>query len=148
VGAGLRIATGGLGGIMTAASRGAREAAGHFDGAVIGVLPTLAATDANPYVDIVIPTGMNYARNVVLVAMADVVIAVGGGSGTLSEISMAWQHGKPIVALDLGEGWSARLAGQPLDDRRADVVHRASSAAEAVTLAVDLIGSRDGSRGF
>lgn len=146
--AGFRVATGGLGGIMTAASRGGREAPAHFDGAVLGVLPTLTADDANPYVDIAIPTGMNYARNVVLVAMADVVIAVGGGSGTLSEIALAWQHGKPIVALDLGEGWSARLAGEALDDRRTDLIHSAVSPAEAVELARSLVGSQEASRGF
>jgi uncharacterized protein (TIGR00725 family) len=148
VDAGLRVATGGLGGVMTAASRGARQAAGWTDGRVIGVLPGLVAAEANPFVDVVVPTGMNYARNTILVAMADVVVAIGGGSGTLSEIALAWQHGKPIVALDLGEGWSARLAGERLDLRRDDLVHRAASPAEAVELALTLIGTREGSRGF
>jgi uncharacterized protein (TIGR00725 family) len=148
VDAGLRVATGGLGGVMTAASRGARQAAQWSDGRVIGVLPGLVAAEANPFVDVVVPTGMNYARNTILVAMADVVVAIGGGSGTLSEIALAWQHGKPIVALDLGEGWSARLSGERLDLRRDDRVHRAASAAEAVDLAVRLIGTREGSRGF
>jgi uncharacterized protein (TIGR00725 family) len=115
---------------------------------VIAVLPGLRAEDANPYADIVIPTGMNYARNIILVAMADVVVAIGGGSGTLSEIALAWQHGKPIVALGLGEGWSARLAGERLDARRDDVVHPADTAAEAVMLAVQLAGSRESSGGF
>lgn len=148
VNAGFRVATGGLGGVMEAASRGARQAEGWSDGCVVGVLPGLDAADANPFVDIVIPTGLNYARNVVLVAMADVVIAAGGGAGTLSEIALAWQHGKPIVMLELGEGWSARLAGASLDHRRSDVLHGAASAEEAVRLAVSLAGSREGSRGF
>ena len=148
VDAGLRVATGGLGGVMTAASRGARQAAGWTDGSVIGVLPGLDAASANAFVDLVIPTGMNYARNTILVAMADVVVAVGGGSGTLSEIALAWQHGKPIVTLDLGEGWSARLAGERLDHRREDRLHRATSAEEAVRLAALLVGSREVSRGF
>lgn len=148
VDAGFRVATGGLGGVMTAASRGARKADNWTDGSVIGVLPGLVAAEANPFVDLVIPTGMNYARNIILVAMADVVIAVGGGSGTLSEIALAWQHGKPIVTVDLGEGWSARLAGERLDHRRDDLLHRAVTADEAVRLAVALVGSREGSRGF
>ncbi|MES2638567.1 MAG: TIGR00725 family protein [Myxococcota bacterium] len=148
VDAGLRVATGGLGGVMTAASRGGRHADGWLDGSVIGVLPGLVAAEANPFVDLVIPTGMNYARNTILVAMADVVVAVGGGSGTLSEIALAWQHGKPIVTLDLGEGWSARLAGERLDHRRDDLLHRAANADEAVRLAVSLVGTREGSRGF
>lgn len=146
--AGFRVVTGGLGGVMTAASRGARHAPGWTDGSVIGVLPGLVASEANPFVDVVVPTGMNYARNTILVAMADVVVAVGGGSGTLSEIALAWQHGKPIVALDLGEGWSARLAGEQLDQRRDDLLHRAEGAEHAVQLAVALVGSREGSRGF
>ncbi|MCB9779946.1 MAG: TIGR00725 family protein [Alphaproteobacteria bacterium] len=148
VDAGFRIATGGLGGVMEAASRGARGALRWTEGSIIGVLPGLVSTDANPYVDIVIPTGMNYARNTILVAMADVVVAVGGGSGTLSELALAWQHGKPIVALDLGEGWSSRLAGERLDQRRDDLLHPARSAGEAVQLAQRLVGSREGSRGF
>jgi hypothetical protein len=148
VDAGLRVATGGLGGVMSAASRGARQAAGWTNGCVIGVLPGLVASEANPFVDIVVPTGMNYARNTILVAMADVVVAVGGGAGTLSEIALAWQHGKPVVTLDVGEGWSAQLAGTRLDHRREDTLHRARSADEAVELAVTLVGSREGSRGF
>ena len=112
------------------------------------MLPGLVASEANAFVDVVVPTGMNYARNTILVAMADVVVAVGGGSGTLSEIALAWQHGKPIVTLDLGEGWSARLAGERLDHRRDDLLHRAVDAEEAVRLATLLVGSREGSRGF
>lgn len=146
--AGFRVATGGLGGVMTAASRGARQAAAWTDGTVIGVLPGLVASEANPFVDLVVPTGMNYARNTILVAMADVVVAIGGGSGTLSEIALAWQHGKPIITLDLGEGWSARLAGERLDHRREDLLHRAVNVEEAVRLAVMLVGSLEGSRGF
>lgn len=148
VDAGFRIATGGLGGVMTAASRGARRATRWTEGTVIGVLPGLVASEANPFVDVVIPTGMNYARNTILVAMADVVVAVGGGSGTLSEIALAWQHGKPIVTLDLGEGWSARLAGERLDHRREDHLHRARDVNEVVALALAVSGSREAHRGF
>ena len=108
--------------------------------AIVGVLPGLDARAANPWVDLAIPTGLNHARNVVLVSMADVVVAVGGGSGTLSELALAWQHDKPIVCLDLGVGWSARLAGERLDSRRADRLHGATSAAEAVRLAAELVG--------
>ncbi|MCB1737795.1 MAG: TIGR00725 family protein [Gammaproteobacteria bacterium] len=148
VDAGFRLVTGGMGGVMEAASRGARRSPRWTDGAVVGVLPGLSASDANSFVDIVIPTGMNYARNVIVVAMADVVVALGGGSGTLSEIALAWQHGKPIVALDIGEGWSSRLAGEQLDHRRRDVVHRAGCVGDAVELAARLVGTVEGSRGF
>lgn len=139
---GARVATGGRGGVMAAASEGARASTAWTEGTVVGVLPGLDASDANPFVDIVVPTGLSHARNVVLVAMADVVLAVGGGAGTLSEIALAWSHGKPIVALDLGEGWSARLAGDALDDRRRDPVLRATSAEEAVALALHAAAAR------
>lgn len=136
VDAGFRVATGGRGGVMAAASRGARSSPRWTEGTVVGLLPGLDAADANPWVDVVIPTGLHHARNTLLVAMADAVVAVGGGAGTLSEIALAWVHGKPVVALDLGEGWSARLAGERLDERRADVVLRATSADEALAQVV------------
>ena len=140
--AGFRVATGGLGGVMQAASKGARQAPSWTEGSVVGVLPGAEAGSANPYVDIAVPTNMGTARNVILVHMAQVVIAVGGGSGTLSELALAWQHGKPIVALDLGQGWSAELADRSLDGRREDRIHRATSAAQAVALARSLAPTR------
>lgn len=148
VDAGLRIASGGLGGVMAAASRGGRQAAGWSEGRVLGILPGLDASKANPYVDVVVPTGMNYARNVILIAMADVVMAIGGGSGTLSEIALAWQHRKPIVALDMGEGWSSKLAGESLDHRRSDTILRASTPEEAVALALQHASVKELHRGF
>ena len=146
---GFRLATGGLGGVMAAASRGGRESGRWTDGSVVGVLPGLDARAANPFVDLVIPSGLNFARNSLLVAMADVVIAVGGGAGTLSEIALAWQHQKPVIALDTGSGWSTRLAGSSLDHRRQDVVHRATDVEMAVALALELHGTRgDHQHGF
>jgi uncharacterized protein (TIGR00725 family) len=147
--AGYRLATGGLGGVMEAASRGARRSSTWREGDIIGVLPGLGPADANPWVDIAIPTGLNYARNVVLVSMADAVVAVGGGAGTLSEIALAWQHQKLVVGLDLGEGWSAKMAGEVLDARREDRIHRATTAAEVIVLlARHLPGWSLESRGF
>ena len=145
---GFRIATGGRGGVMEAALKGGREATSWSDGRTMAVLPSLKSEDANPYADIVIPTGMNYARNTILVAMADIVIAVGGGAGTLSEIALAWQHNKPIIAIDVNEGWSSRLAGLSLDPRRDDVVHAAKTAEEAIELATKLSKTRESSHGF
>ena len=132
---GFRLVTGGRGGVMAAASRGAHGSGRYTEGTVVGLLPTLDPGDANEWVDIVVPTGLHHARNALVVGMADVVVAVGGSAGTLSEMALAWTQGKPVVALDLGEGWSARLAGEALDGRRDDVVRRAGSAAEAVELA-------------
>ena len=135
IAAGFRIATGGRGGVMEAASAGARTAATYREGDVIGVLPGYDPDAANGFVDIAIPTGMGEARNVVLVALADVVVVIGGGAGTLSEIAMAWRLGKPIVALRTGEGWAVELAGRAIDDRRTDAIAAADSAAHAIELA-------------
>ena len=92
---GCSVVTGGLGGVMEAASRGAKEAGGM----VIGILPTGSATDANPYVDIPIVTGMGDARNAIIANTAEAFIAVAGAHDTLSEIAFALKRGKPVVGL-------------------------------------------------
>lgn len=86
---------GGLGGVMTAAARGAKEAGG----VTIGILPGPSAETANPHIDFAVATNMGQARNAVIVHTADALIAVGGGYGTLSEIAMALKIGKPVIAL-------------------------------------------------
>lgn len=133
-----RLVTGGMGGVMRAVCEGARQSPSWKDGAVIGVLPGYDRTAANPFVDIILPSGMGLARNVLVVASADVVVALAGGSGTLSEMAMAWQLGKPIIALEGVGGWSTKLAGHSLDGRHSGTVHRAQSAEEAVELALKL----------
>lgn len=138
---GHRVITGGLEGVMSAAARGARRSARAGGSDTIGVLPTLDASTANPWVDIVVPTGMNFARNVVLVAMSDALIAIGGGAGTLSEIALAWQHRVPVVALDTGEGWSSRLGGQQLDHRGEAPIAKVHTAEEAVSRVDELLES-------
>jgi uncharacterized protein (TIGR00725 family) len=108
------IVCGGLGGVMEAACRGAREQGGT----TIGVLPGPFRGDANPYVDYAIATDMGQARNAVIVRTADAVVAVGGEYGTLSEIAMALKMGKKVIALS---SWEIASKGAP-DDRivRAD----------------------------
>ncbi|RMG75027.1 MAG: TIGR00725 family protein [Nitrospirae bacterium] len=87
--------TGGLGGVMEAASRGAKEAGGL----VIGILPQEEKGWANRYVDVPIATGLGIGRNVIIARTADALVAVGGGYGTLSEIAFALQLGKPVVGI-------------------------------------------------
>ncbi len=86
---------GGLTGVMEHAARGARAAGGL----TIGLLPGEDPAAANPYVDIVIATGLGHGRNAVLVLSADGVIALGGGLGTLSEIALAVRSGRPAVGV-------------------------------------------------
>ena len=93
---GWAVVCGGLGGVMEAASKGAAEAGG----AVIGIIPAYEKNSANAYVTYTIATGMGHARNVIIAASADAVIAVGGGYGTLSEMALATKLGRPVVALD------------------------------------------------
>lgn len=112
---GYRLITGGLGGVMEAACCGARTSAAWKDGAIVGILPGHDPLDANPFVDVAIPTGLDVARNI-LVAHADALIAVGGGAGTLTEIAMAWQMRRLVLAYR-GQGWSGRLADQRVDGR-------------------------------
>jgi uncharacterized protein (TIGR00725 family) len=119
--AGCAIVCGGLGGVMAAACRGAKSASGL----TIGILPGPLRSDANPFVDVAIATGMGEARNVVIVRTADALVAVGGGFGTLSEIGHALRLGKRVVALD---SWEVSRAG-----RDAGIL-RASDPAQAVRM--------------
>jgi len=121
---------GGLGGVMTAACRGARAGRSDESTPIVAILPGTDPGDANPYADVVLPTGLGYARNLLVILAADAVIAVGGQSGTLSEIAHAWQLGKPICALTSVPGWAASLAGKSLDDKRADIVFEAAGIAD------------------
>jgi uncharacterized protein (TIGR00725 family) len=126
--AGFTLVTGGEGGAMEAASRGAREAGGT----VVGVLPGTDRSRANTYADITVATGIGHARNLAVVASADVVVAVGGEWGTLSEIALAGVVGRPVVLLS---GWRLdhvhELPGE---------VHYAETADVAVALASRLAG--------
>ncbi len=85
---------GGLGGVMEAACRGAREAGGT----TVGILPGM--DEGNPYLGITIRTGLGHARNVLVILSADAVIAVGGSHGTLSEIAIGLKTGRPVYGLD------------------------------------------------
>jgi uncharacterized protein (TIGR00725 family) len=93
--AGAVVVCGGLGGVMEAACRGAKDAGGT----TVGILPGSDRAAANPFVDVAIPTGLGEARNALVVRAADALIAVGGGYGTLSEIALALKAGKPVVGV-------------------------------------------------
>jgi len=138
-----RLVTGGMGGVMQEASAGARASAAWMDGDIIGVLPGSDPAAANPFVDVVIPTGMDHLRNSI-VAHSDAMIVIGGGAGTLSEIALGWIYRRPIVALP-HEGWGSRLAGQKIDSRGRyddipdDQIWAAQSPIEAVQMVEKLM---------
>jgi uncharacterized protein (TIGR00725 family) len=110
-----RLLTGGVGGVMAAASEGAHGASRYREGDVIGVLASYSSEDANPWVDIALPTGLGHARNAVVVAAADLVVLVGGDAGALSEAGLAIAIGRPLVIVEstgtaelLGRAWRER----------------------------------------
>ncbi|HEX2053590.1 MAG TPA: TIGR00725 family protein [Actinomycetota bacterium] len=100
--AGAVLVTGGGGGAMQAACRGAKVGGGT----TIGLLPGLSRGEGNPYLDISIPTGMGEMRNVLVVRCSDALLAVGGGFGTLSEIGLALKLDKPLAGIGT---WQASL---------------------------------------
>jgi len=137
-GAGAILLSGGLSGVMEAASRGAKRA----NGLVIGMLPGLNKDDANKYVDVAITTGMGWMRNTLVVRAADAVIMISGGIGTLNELTVAYQD-KPTVILEHTGGWSDRIReiayeGKHLDESGSATLHFAATAEEAVDKALAL----------
>ncbi|MDQ3662381.1 MAG: TIGR00725 family protein [Actinomycetota bacterium] len=109
------VVTGGLGGVMEAASRGAKSA----EGLTLGILPGWDRSDANPWVDVALPTGMGEMRNSLLVRAADVMIAIAGEFGTLSEVALALKTGVPVVGLgtwELHKGGHAVAAFEQASD--------------------------------
>lgn len=121
---------GGMGGVMEAAAGGSAAAGGRS----VGILPSDSRLDANPYVTVAVATGMGEARNAIVVRTADVVIAVHGEFGTLSEIALALKMGKPVVGLGT---WELARDGEPVD-----AIVRASDPDEAVAKALQLADRR------
>jgi uncharacterized protein (TIGR00725 family) len=93
--AGATLVCGGLGGVMAAACRGAAEAGGM----TVGILPGTDRAAANEWVRVALPTGLGELRNGLVVRAADVVVAVGGAYGTLSEVALALKTGVPVIGL-------------------------------------------------
>jgi uncharacterized protein (TIGR00725 family) len=122
--AGAVLVCGGLGGVMEAACRGAREAGGL----TVGLLPGTDRAAANPFVQVAIPTGMGEMRNALVVRAGEAVIAVGGGYGTLAEIGLALKARTPVVGIAT---WDLARPGRAVDE-----VEKVESPAEAVERAL------------
>jgi uncharacterized protein (TIGR00725 family) len=114
------VVCGGLGGVMEAVCRGASEAGGD----TVGILPTADPADANDYVDTAVATGMGHARNAMVVMNGDAVVAVDGGSGTLSELGFAGVFDRPVAGLGTHD-----VAGVEAVDSPAAAVDYVESAA-------------------
>jgi uncharacterized protein (TIGR00725 family) len=98
--AGAVLVCGGRGGVMEAAARGAAAAGGE----VVGLLPTYGLADGNAHLTIAIPTGLGHARNVLVAAAGDALIALPGRHGTLAEVALARVLGRPVVVLGAWRG--------------------------------------------
>jgi len=137
---------GGRDGVMAAACRGAQSAGG----VTVGILPGDDLNEANPYVTIPVTTGLTMVgRSEVLVHAVDACIVVGGGAGTLAEITVAYLYRKPIVALRGTGGWGDHLEpalvdGRYLDHRKLVPIHYADDPEAAVALAVQLVQQGQG----
>lgn len=139
VDAGFRVICGGLDGVMESACNGAKQSTKYNEGDTIGILPGYDRKVANDFLDIIIPTGLELGRNIILVASSDVIISISGKAGTLSEIALAWQLKKPVIAIEPSGGWSGKLAGMSLDDRRDDTIIAAKDPDEAIRVAIEIV---------
>lgn len=122
--AGVVVVTGGLDGVMGAATSGAAS----VGGVTVGLLPGADRSAGHPSLTVALPTGLGELRNALVVRSADAVLAIGGSWGTLSEVALAMRTGVPVVSLG---GWS--VAGTHGGPREASTVD------EAVRLLLDLL---------
>jgi len=139
------VVSGGLGGVMEEASRGAKEGGGL----TVGFLPAMDKATANPFLDVAIPTGLGRARNLLAARGCDAVIMIGGGCGTLNELTISYAEARPVVVLRNSGGWADRIEGvlyegRYLDDRKTIAIDFGDSPAEVVELAFARAGLRPG----
>jgi len=127
--AGAVLICGGLGGVMEAAARGARQAGGL----TVGIIPGSDPGEANDFIDVPIATGMGEARNGMVVRSSNAVIAIAGSYGTLSEIALALKTGVPVVGLGT---WNLRHP-----DGSQPPILTAHNPSEAVAKAVEAAGA-------
>lgn len=127
------VVTGGKGGVMESAARGAKSAGGTTVGVISG-----ARGSSNKYTDIEVRSGMQASGmdELTLVLMCDAVIVIGGGAGTLQEITIAYRNNIPIVTLPITGGWSQKVSGKYLDERKSFKIRPAQDELSAVKKAI------------
>lgn len=131
--------TGGKGGIMQSAANGAKD----NQGITVGVVSGNSRRVSNPFIDIEIVTGMYAGSDAApLVLSCDGLIGVGGGAGTLQELTIAYRCGIPVVLIPTEKGWSKKLAGKCLDERNTIKFKTASTPEKAVKILLRLIRSK------
>jgi uncharacterized protein (TIGR00725 family) len=128
--AGAVLICGGLGGVMESACKGAKE----YGGTTIGIIPQEEFLYANEYCDIVVCTGIGYARDFVVASSADGIIAVGGGVGTLIELGVGYMTKKTMVAMSGSGGVADIYGGKFLDERKRVSITMAKDAKTAVDM--------------
>ena len=133
--------SGGTNGVMEWASKGAKEA----NGLVVGILPGDTMDRANKYIDIPINTGLSFDyRSLILVHSSDALIMVGGGNGTLGELSAAYLNLKPVIILEPSGGWAQKVRTMAfeevyLDERKSTKLDYAQTVKEALDIALSRI---------
>ncbi len=128
--AGAVLVCGGLGGVMEAACKGARE----NGGATVGIIPQEEFSYANEFCDVVICTGIGYARDFVVASSADGIIAIGGGVGTLIEMGVGYMKRKVIVGIAGSGGVADEYGDKFLDERNRVRILKANDALSAVKI--------------
>jgi uncharacterized protein (TIGR00725 family) len=121
---------GGLGGVMEAACRGAKE----NDGLTIGIIPQEEFSFANKFCDIVICTGIGFGRDIIVATSADGIIAIGGGVGTMIELAVGYLKNKLMVVVAGSGGVSEMYGGKFLDERKIVPLMIAKDAPSAVQM--------------
>lgn len=128
------LVTGGLGGVMEAACRGAKD----NQGTTVGIIPHDEMHFANPHCDIVIATGIGWARDFATANSADAVIIIAGGAGALIETCIAYLKGKPVIAIEGSGGVADQVKETFLDERKTVRIHSESDPKRAVEKALEL----------
>jgi hypothetical protein len=128
------LVTGGLGGVMEGACKGAKD--NH--GIAVGIIPHDEMHFANPYCDIVIATGIGWARDFATANSADAVIIIAGGAGALIETCIAYLKGKPVIAIEGSGGVADQVKETFLDERKSVRILSESDPRRAVEKALEL----------